>query len=380
MQAGTHSKSSSAAGPAAGYYYQLRYGLLRALQLYHKAPTSLIAIETLDDVTIEGAGLSIDSQLKHSVDPDHSISKNSPAIWRTLAIWLDRLRQGVDDHHEFHFITTGNVKPQNPIGYLRPDPTNIDVDAAIEGLIEAAKTSTNAKTNADRTVFLKASEGEKLSLVRRIRLIDLSPNLQSISSDIEAALGFACEPDQLADFRNDLEGWWINRVFGAWIDKNGAQVDLEEVSQQVTFLRERYKRNALPLDVPEQDCGDVPENSLFVKQIRAVTDSERRLRNAQRAFLRAGIQRSKWIREHKIAPEELETFDKTLVERWEAEHAGECDKLSQDASDPDKEFVGKSVLHWAERDEVPIRSAKSVYMTSGSSRRPRNGSGSPTTR
>lgn len=77
---------SSAIGPAAGYFYQLRYGLLRALEVFPKYPTSIISVELLDDVSIEGQSLTIDSQLKHSVDPEKKISKFSPAIWRTLAI------------------------------------------------------------------------------------------------------------------------------------------------------------------------------------------------------------------------------------------------------------------------------------------------------
>jgi phage shock protein A len=54
---GAVSRSSSAAGPAAGYFYQLRYGLLRALQLHKKYPTGKIAIETIDDISFVGTSL-----------------------------------------------------------------------------------------------------------------------------------------------------------------------------------------------------------------------------------------------------------------------------------------------------------------------------------
>ena len=117
--------SSSAVGPAAGYFFQLRYGLLRALEVFPKHPTSIISIETLDDISIEGENLTMDSQLKHSIDFKKKLSKFSPAIWRTLAIWIARLRQGVDDHHEFHFITTGEVDDDNPLHFLRPTPNDL---------------------------------------------------------------------------------------------------------------------------------------------------------------------------------------------------------------------------------------------------------------
>ncbi len=358
--------SSSAVGPAAGYFYQLRYGLLRALEHFPKNPTSIISIETLDDVSIAGASLTVDSQLKHSIDPNKKISKFSPAIWRTLAIWLGRLRQGVDDHHEFHFITTAEVDDENPLHHLRPVPTDLDVNAALQGLEEAATSSSSATTSNDRLAFLEASDGEKLSLVRRIRLADTKPNLEAIATDIEQQIRYACEGEQVASFRRDLEGWWIGRVFDKWVADGGAQIELEELGTQVSFLKERYKLSELPLDVPEQDCEDLMEDSVFIKQVRAVTESERRLRNAQKAFLRAKVQRSKWVREHRIDPTELEGFDNELRDRWEAHHASECDLLSSGATSDDKIEVGRSVLRWAETNEVPIRSTRSVYLTSGS--------------
>lgn len=358
--------SSSAVGPAAGYFYQLRYGLLRALEVFPKQPTSIISIETLDDVSIAGQNLTVDSQLKHSVDSGKKISKFSPAIWRTLAIWLTRLRQGVDDHHEFHFITTAEVDDENPLHHLRPVPTDLDVNAALQGLEAAANSSSSTTTANDRSAFLEASDGERLSLVRRIRLADAKPNLEAIATDIEQQIRYACEGEQVADFRRDLEGWWIGRVFDKWVADGGAQIELEELGAQVSFLKERYKLSELPLDVPEQDCEDLMEDSVFIKQVRAVTESDRRLRNAQKAFLRAKVQRSKWVREHRIDPTELDSFDDELRGRWEAHHAGECDLLSTGATADDKINVGKSVLRWAETSEVPIRSTRSVYLTSGS--------------
>jgi hypothetical protein len=358
--------SSSAIGPAAGYFYQLRYGLLRALEIFPKHPTSIISIETLDDVSIEAKNLSIDSQLKHSVDPDKRVSKFSPAIWRTLAIWLARLRMGVDSQHEFHFITTGQVAEDNPLHFLRPTPSDFEINAAIQGLEGAAQISSSATTAKDRATFLAASDGERLSLVRRIRLVDGSPNLEVIGSEIEYQIRYACEAGQVGAFRKDLEGWWIGRVFDRWVTDGGAQIELEELGAQVSFLKERYKPSELPLDVPEQDCEDPMEDSVFIKQILAVTQSERRLRNAQKSFLRAKIQRSKWVREHRIDPTELESFDDTLKERWEAHHAGECDLLSSAPTAEDKIATGKAVLRWAETSEVPIRSTRSVYLTSGS--------------
>ena len=186
--------SSSAAGPAAGYFYQLRYGLLRALQLQKKYPTGKIVIETIDDVSFVGEGLQIDSQLKHSIDDGTSLNKYTPGLWRTLAIWLDRMCEGLADEHEFHLVTTSEVPISDPLARLAPGSDDLSIEAALAELELAAEQSTNATSAKDRARFLECNPGDRLSLLRRVKIVSNSPNISSISGDIEAEIHFACEP------------------------------------------------------------------------------------------------------------------------------------------------------------------------------------------
>lgn len=366
MSGAAKSRSSSASGPAAGYFYQLRYGLLRALQLHKRYPTGRIIIETIDDVTFVGDGLQIDSQLKHSIDDGTSLNKFNPGVWRTFAIWLDRMAGGLAEEHEFHLVTTAEIPPDDPLEKLAPGSDVLSVETALTELEAAAAQSTNLASEKDRDRFLGCSAGERLSLLRRVRVVTNSSSVSAISGDIETEIHFACEPTQKTEFRNDLEGWWIGRVLDAWKASKGSVVELEEVGGRVSYLRERYQPSALPIDVPDEECGDLMEERVFVQQLRLVTDSERRLKNAQKSFLRCATQRSKWVREHRIDPTELDDFDATLCERWEAEHAGAVDRLPKEPTDDDKKGVGREVLRWAETSEVPIRSTKSTFLTSGS--------------
>jgi hypothetical protein len=359
-------RSSSAAGPAAGYYYQLRYGLLRALQMHKKYPTGRIVIETIDDVTFIADSLQIDSQLKHSVEDQSSLSKYDPGVWRTFAIWLDRMEGGLAEEHEFHLVTTSKLAENDPLMKLTPGSDDLSISTALTELEVAAKQSTNAASAKDRARFLACSPGDRLSLLRRVRIVRDTPDIGAIAGDIDSEIHFACEPAQVGEFRSDLEGWWVSRVLDNWKATKGAVVELEEVGGRVGYLRERYERSTLPLDAPDEDCGDLMEERAFIKQIRLVTDSDRRLRNAQKSFLRCATQRSKWVREHRIDPAELDEFDATLCERWEAEHASAVDGLETDCDDEARKNVGRNVLRWAETVEVPIRSTRSTFMTSGS--------------
>jgi hypothetical protein len=273
---------------------------------------------------------------------------------------------GLSEEHEFHLVTTSHVPATDPLAKLSPGSDDLAVSTALSELELAAEQSTNADSAKDRARFLKSSPGDRLSLLRRVKIVTDSPDVSAIAGDIEEELHLACEPSQRGEFRTDLEGWWVARILDNWKAARGSLVDLEELGGRVSYLRERYEPSALPIDVPDEECGDLMEERNFIQQIRLVTHSERRLKNAQRSFLRCATQRSKWVREHRIDPMELDDFDATLCEKWEAEHASAVDGLPGNPSDDEKKDVGRAVLRWAETTEVPIRSTKSTFMTSGS--------------
>ena len=66
---------------------------------------------------------------------------------------------------------------------------------------------------------------------------------------------------------------------------------------------------------------------MFIQQIKLVTESERRLKNAQRASFAVQLSGPNRVREHRIDPSELDDFDATLCEKWEAQHASAVDGL-----------------------------------------------------
>ncbi len=75
------SQTPSAAGPTAGYVYQLRYALHRALERLRRDPAAAIAVEQLDDITIvkDGVVEEID-QLKHTVNDEQPLTDYSKAL------------------------------------------------------------------------------------------------------------------------------------------------------------------------------------------------------------------------------------------------------------------------------------------------------------
>jgi hypothetical protein len=105
---------------------------------------------------------------------------------------------------------------------------------------------------------------------------------------------------------------------------------------------------------------------LFVKQVAILQVGDQRIRNAQRDFLKASAQRSKWLRAARIDPAELNRYDANLEEQWSTQFAIVGDELPSGANEDDKRKSGRYLLGWAETQQAPLRGALAQFLTSGS--------------
>jgi hypothetical protein len=360
--------SFEAGGQAAGFFFQLRFALLRALERIRENPAGYVCLEKLDDISLwSDTNVHEVGQLKHTVQPNQTFSDASPAIWRTLANWTALITtppfkaSGID----FLLITNASVADGSGISMLSADSSLRNETEAIAKLIVAAKESRNTATQADRQTFLAMDDALRAALFRSLTVVPESPSLAALGPEIEHTLHYACESGQLTDFRAELEGWWVQKVATA-LGAGGATVALVEIDSKVSDLREKYKKSVLAIDV---DGDTVPDDRLtdhlFVQQMQIVNASEQRLRNAQRDFLRASTQRSKWIRDLKVDPAELQRYDSELEDQWSAQSAVILDEMSAAASDFDKLKAGRTLLGWAETRQVALRGASAQFLTSG---------------
>lgn len=369
--------SAEAAPQAAGYLFQIRFALFRALKRLLRDPTGSIAIECTDDIAISSTqSVSVAptvveiSQLKHTTHPANVLGDNSLPIWRTLGNW-SRLVSS-DGQIKLAFldlivVTNAALVSGSAISYLGLADDDRDPITAMSTLTEIAQSSENIASEKDRRDFLALDEPVRFALIRAIRIAQESPNLDSLGSEIEDLLHYACEGKQLSDFRAELEGWWFARIAQVFSKGIGAVVPLMEVDARVSYLREKYKIGSLFIDADVTvERPDSLDTYLFVRQVKAVKVGEERIRNAQRDFLKASAQRSKWLREARIDPTELDTYDRTLEERWATQAAIYRDELPSPPSDDDKCKCGRATLGWAETQQTPLRGASAQFLTSGS--------------
>lgn len=326
-------------------------------------------MEQLDDISLWKASTPHEvDQLKHSVNST-SFSDSAPQVWRTLANWAALLQSPalVTSTLRLVLITNASVADGTALSKLGVDDAERDVEGAIALLREVASSSTNATSAGDRKTFLDLDETARQRLISAITVVPDEPGLAALGTDLDEVLFYACESDQLVEFREELEGWWLQRIASELGGGQPTTIPLLEVDGKVSFLRSKYKRSLLTIDVDRAEGdSDGPMDHLFIRQMEAVKVNAVRLKNAQRDFLRAGTQRSRWIRDLKLDPAELTRYDAELEEHWSAKYAILQDDLGATPIEDDKVQAGRTLLGWAEMQQVPIRGAQAQFLTSGS--------------
>ena len=335
-----------------------------------KDATGSIAVESLDDVSTIGTDGAISlSQLKHTTVQDAEIGDFSHSLWRTLGNWTRLLTEGDVSilRTEFMLVTTAKLAAESGVSKLVADAAARDVDSALAALAEVAKTSKNAATEKDRTAFLGLSEDLRRELLSRLRVVPSSANLHGLKTEIEEHLVFACDPESMDAFRAELEGWWFATAAESFAAGKGPNLSFVELYGKIRYLKDKYSAYTLNIDVDDPEIGaDSADDQTYIKQIRRVGVGDGRVKNAQRVFLKASAQRSKWLREAKIDPAELDKYDKELEDRWRTNAEAAADELAPDAPEEELGKSGRGLLTWAEGHEVPLKGASAQFLSSGS--------------
>lgn len=353
----------SAVDATLGYLYQIRSALLWTLRRLRTEPDFLVTIETLDDVAFEAVSGAPSEllQTKHHRKNTASLTDASPDLWKTIRIWFEGRAAGVIPATvNLFLVTTGKAPVGSASWYLRT--TNRDVAAAIESLNATAHSSSNqANANAYK-VYLDANVKERRNILERVTVLDSSPNVSDLEAEIRQEVYWAVDKEHHTAFLDRLEGWWFRRVLQQLINAESDRIGSVELESQMSDLREGFMQNALPIDDDllefslDEATRIVHEKSNFVQQLELIMAGKRRIAAAIRDYYRAFEQRSRWLRDELVIGLDLCKYEKRLLEEWEIIFEAMRDELGDSEAEEVKEVAARSVLVWAERTNIPIRS------------------------
>jgi hypothetical protein len=370
----------TAAASAVGYLYQARLALLLCIPHVNSGAEVEVAIERLDDVSFEKDGTPFELlQTKHHIDRVASLSNASPDLWKTLRVWAEAAKDdpSLPSRAKLVLVTTAAIPAESAASLLRPlsaYPTGAkrNPKSANEILTKIAQTSANVELAPAFAAFLALAEPMRSALLSAVEVLDNQPLIADLDDELEQALRLVGPAGKAGAAREALEGWWWPRVCAALMKRPSEPIAIGLVEAKLDDIRDALKRNALIADFEhaEPDEAEYAEYDgfRFVHQLHVIGLGGNRLRFAKRDFYRAFAQRSKWTREHVVLDDEVEQFERRLVEEWQPRFEAMCDVhdgslLQERALKQD----GQTLYQWVENEaRFPFRSLTARFLNVGS--------------
>ena len=364
--------SHDAPGPMAGYLYQVRYALLRALEEARRNPGRMLLIEKFDDVAFAEEGRPVELiQTKHHLSKG-DVTDQSVDLWRTLSVWVDRLEHDPTGaaNTRLVLVTTNTASEGSALSMLRKLSAPRDEERALELLVRAAEESENATTAKARKAFLSISGSEREILVGNTWVFDETADIVDVREEIEEILHYSAQGDQLQAFTDELEGWWFSRVVGALGGSDVSEIAVVSVERKVSELRERFRVGNLMVDealealTPEATAGS--DGRTFVQQLHLVDVSDGEVEATVYDYYRASAQRSRWARENLLLDGEAESYDRKLFDAWQRRFLGHMAEVDGETEEMEKRARGRSVFRWSREYQKPLRNRDELWLSSGS--------------
>lgn len=317
------SNSHDASGQMAGYLYQILAALY--LLLDNRDNDAQICIEKFDDIAfVEQDEPVIMVQTKHQLYRAGNLSDTSVDFWRTIKSWCDSINNSSTHLQDTHFVilTTAAAQEDTAAYYLKKHANRNPAEAK-KLLTDAANAATVQANYKFYNAFLGLPSEQQDNLIRHIYIYDNSQNINNLKTDIMGYVRYATLPMYEEKVYDSVLGWWIRTVIESLCSEQPVFINRVQLQQVIFEIGSGYKADSLPIDVDftynpsESELNElIPENRIFIEQLKLISLSNDRLRRSVREYYNAFRQRSLWVREQLLLANELQNYEVGLIDEW----------------------------------------------------------------
>ena len=345
-----------------GYLYQVRYALY--LLLKNTDDQAQISIERFDDIAFSNDdNPEILIQLKHHVKAYGDLNNASTDMWRTINVWIDTIKKNPDliNLTRFIIITTAAAPVGTAAHHLKMKTGVRNSTLAFELLQNTANESKNKNHAGYYTNFNSLSEKARRNLVDKIVVIDKENTIANIEQDIKDEIKYCCLPKHSNFICERLEGWWFQKSIEALVSDTPIFITQSQVRSYIVSVSKEYVEDNLPID-PAFDSVDLSEldakEKIFYEQLKLICVGNRRLQLALRDYYRAFKQRANWVRNDLLYVNELDDYERRLVDEWEhvfSEMQDELNDYGDGITEDQKIKSGKTLFSSIDKKDIRIR-------------------------
>lgn len=316
------SSTFSAKEPALGYYYQIIRGLVLLL-VENRMASPCLSFECLDDIAIEDEGNVALYQAKLHIKPVQ-LTDRSTDFWKTIRVWSEGIKNGCFNPSVtiFTLITTASIPEGSFLNLFFSDKEE-DRKKIIATMESIATETTNKENKPGYDAFSALTEEQKQTLIGNIRITDSNVSIDDTMEQLKYRLELSAPIGALDSFIDSVLGWWFRNSVDMLQAGTKQTISKAAVNNYIQACRDQIRADALPdefFEKVEIDDAALEESKdkTFVKQLTLVDATKREKKTAISDYKRAYGQRSKWLRDGRVAQSEYDSFDANLQEEWQS--------------------------------------------------------------
>jgi len=359
------SNSHDASGQLSGYLYQVLSALL--LLLDNEDPEAQLCIEKFDDVTfLEDDEPRTMVQVKHQLYRQGSLTDTSVDFWRTIKVWCDYLQQhgAADAQVAFVIITTARANDNSVASFLKKGSSR-DWKKAFSIIREISKTDDSKSNQNFYLAFQDLTPSSQEYLAEHIYVYDSAPQIGVIKDKIMPYVRMVTlQPFEDRVYEKVL-GWWINNTIKCLSSVEPVFISYRQLQKEMYDVGSEYKVDSLPIDIdplynptPAEIAQLSPQNKVFIGQLNLISLSHDRLKRCIRDYYNAYAQRSLWVREQLLFINDLQKYEKRLIDEWNRLFLvmkEDLEDYGDNITESQKIKAGRALLGQVEELNLPIR-------------------------
>lgn len=199
-------------------------------------------------------------------------------------------------------------------------------------------------------------------LFEHIYIVDGASNILDVEKIVKKQIRYSCIPKYENLIYERLEGWWYKKAIEALCSEDPIFVTQNQVRSFIVSVSQEYSDENLPID-DFFDVDDLQENALsesekiLYEQLKLICLGSHRMQNALRDYYRAFKQRAAWVRNDLLYVNELEKYEKRLIDEWDHAFGEMQDDLAEIKSltEEEKAKAGRKLLSDIEKKDIRIR-------------------------
>lgn len=325
----------SAKGPSSGYIYQFEIGLLQLTKLNQD---EAISIEHVDDVAVlDSKGTYIFTiQAKHSISSSSSnFGNTSEDLWKTLNIWISKLKSGILDSNNKFIAVTNNKIPANAIIKNFSIKSFKDIISSVETIKKEQEVKLNDKVkkgekgNSHKKIISKIDNvlnNKKLfeSIVKNFSYEEMTSAKNLFLNNVFLSNADITTQDNIY---HSCLGWIQEKSKQFWLDGKEAIFNKEHFDDKFNSVRENhslvnaiFRGKNIIQDANPVNIKNINRNEIYIQQIEDIDryEKEEIIKNAILDFIYKDIEIVYQIKNSStLTKMDFENFENKCQNHWD---------------------------------------------------------------